>query len=1363
MSFKNKKILGVTIILFILSLSNIVIANPNNYRNTSLENFSYKQKINIPFDTSLEESKYQPIDIKIDFENTCYATDEKDHSIRIAIETKGSVEEIESQIYNLEKKDDTHITSCNVVFLIPTEADGNEEYYVFYDSKKTEETNYEDHITLEDSHYYYEPISGQKIDLDYFGIKEKGNVIYGIAQKGELLGNPIALSVLKFKPDSKVFETYNIDQLCTFDMRYGIIDQPGYYGTSWANNVKKTVLVDGNLMIRFRLKCNSPDGDMLSDNIYTYYHCPTDTKRIFVDCYHEILNDIKVEEPSFMDGTFGGIVSIKSRSSTIEKMDVGDIYPELYVYTKDEKINDFSVPQNPSSTVREAIIATEDDIDLGKNAWVCLADLEKGSAHGIVLDSNTGYSKGENDGVQIKAWVKENIKLPGLEADTGNLYIHRNSYENGKHNPDLDKGYSVNYKADFISVRDSYEKIDLESSIFQKISTIIPTLRENITEDEIEEKERFNLTTFVHMAPSFPMGSLLSAATGKKIPYIYAELYKENEFKSSGSVSRLALGDVNFDFEGKKVFEKIKMVLGIFDLKNSSLFKKIVFPDLVEGTYVVKIFRENPLIGKERKYIGFGIVEVKENTNLRIFCTANAKSSFSISDQNDNGIENVDFYLIFNDELISDSNSDENGSAILNAPCKLKDKYLLRVFYKGFLIEEKEIRLGFFNKFKEYKDNFNLDLYNLNVKLTDKWGFTPAVDANIFVTSNDMYKKETISSEKIDNSNYLFEKLISADYLLSLKYKSFELEENINLEDDKTINLEFPAEYKTKINVFNNIGANVNGGTIYVSRNNKKINTEINSKGKASFLVPPGTYDVEVFIDDEKVAFQEIDIKGEKTVDIVSNKDSFLHNVVLLVGLFLIFCTALFFFYKKKFKIGLKIAIILLLFISIFQPWWTLYGEENNISTETVTMLYPPKMVTLTDSSTGLGGSISILPPELTDLFVVLSIIIIVSIIFILSTIFIDKRFKKTKKALLTTVTFLIILSLGLFYYAMSQVTKLGVGSFIGSKDLAVTIPGRTESVNVFCSWGPGIGFYLLIISLILLLVYILFKKKFENNLLEDFSSKDKKDNGLGNYKTIPYSKFRKNIEIVTKEGWLKRSINVFLEIDVTDAKNKIKKYKEKTGEKISFTGWIIKCVSESLSRHKMLNAYRQGRNKIVIFDDVDVAVPVERKSGDESRPRVYILRKANEKTLKEISKEIRNVQKEEIDENIQVLGKNISRFEKFVLDLPIFIKKILMPFVRKRGLFKKKHMGTTGVTAIGMMGNFPGGVISLGGTATTLFVVGGITKKPRLIKNKTKTRDYLNLSVSIDHDIVDGGPIARFVDTLTNLMENSFSLHELK
>ncbi len=267
------------------------------------------------------------------------------------------------------------------------------------------------------------------------------------------------------------------------------------------------------------------------------------------------------------------------------------------------------------------------------------------------------------------------------------------------------------------------------------------------------------------------------------------------------------------------------------------------------------------------------------------------------------------------------------------------------------------------------------------------------------------------------------------------------------------------------------------------------------------------------------------------------------------------------------------------------------------------------------------------------------------------------------------------------------------------------------------------------------------------------------KSDNIGKYQTFPYSKYRKDIEIVTKEGWRKKSVHAILEIDVTVARKKIKNIKEKTGKKISFTGFVIKCISESMKKHKSLNSYKQGRNKIVQFEDVDVAVPVERESKTEVRPRVYIIRKANEKTVYDITREIRNAQKEGIELKTQVLGKKLTKFESFVLKSPTFLKKLFVCFVRRKGIFKKKHMGTTAVTAIGMKGKFNGWIVPLGGTASTIFVVGGIIKKPKVIDDKIKPREVLHLTMTVDHDLIDGGPLARFVDNLTELMEKGFGL----
>lgn len=266
----------------------------------------------------------------------------------------------------------------------------------------------------------------------------------------------------------------------------------------------------------------------------------------------------------------------------------------------------------------------------------------------------------------------------------------------------------------------------------------------------------------------------------------------------------------------------------------------------------------------------------------------------------------------------------------------------------------------------------------------------------------------------------------------------------------------------------------------------------------------------------------------------------------------------------------------------------------------------------------------------------------------------------------------------------------------------------------------------------------------------------------VGNYQVKPFSKSRKNIVLILREGWRRHSVHGVIEVDVTKGRKLIREYKQQAGKDISFTGWIIKCVAQALSEHKELNALRHGRNKIVVFDDVDVAIPVERSTGSEIRPMAYILRRANEKSVLEITEEIRGVQDEKVDDSTQLLSKNLTWLERFALNSPFFVKKFLLWFSRQNAILKKKYMGTIGVTSIGMKGRFPGWVVPLGGTTTFLFVLGGITRKPGVFDDEILIREYLDVTVSVDHDIVDGGPLARFVDRFIELVELGFGLTNL-
>ena len=79
-------------------------------------------------------------------------------------------------------------------------------------------------------------------------------------------------------------------------------------------------------------------------------------------------------------------------------------------------------------------------------------------------------------------------------------------------------------------------------------------------------------------------------------------------------------------------------------------------------------------------------------------------------------------------------------------------------------------------------------------------------------------------------------------------------------------------------------------------------------------------------------------------------------------------------------------------------------------------------------------------------------------------------------------------------------------------------------------------------------------------------------------------------------------------------------------------------------------------------------------------------------------------------------------------------------------------------VTAVGMFGKVNGWFISAG-VHPISFGVGSIIKKPKVINDNIEIREILNMTVLIDHDVVDGAPMARFIAELTKNIETAAGL----
>ena len=59
----------------------------------------------------------------------------------------------------------------------------------------------------------------------------------------------------------------------------------------------------------------------------------------------------------------------------------------------------------------------------------------------------------------------------------------------------------------------------------------------------------------------------------------------------------------------------------------------------------------------------------------------------------------------------------------------------------------------------------------------------------------------------------------------------------------------------------------------------------------------------------------------------------------------------------------------------------------------------------------------------------------------------------------------------------------------------------------------------------------------------------------------------------------------------------------------------------------------------------------------------------------------------------------------------------------------------------------------------TLMITVGGIAIKPRYVDGQLQPRDMLDLTISVDHEVVDGAPAARFARRLSELVEQADGL----
>lgn len=255
-------------------------------------------------------------------------------------------------------------------------------------------------------------------------------------------------------------------------------------------------------------------------------------------------------------------------------------------------------------------------------------------------------------------------------------------------------------------------------------------------------------------------------------------------------------------------------------------------------------------------------------------------------------------------------------------------------------------------------------------------------------------------------------------------------------------------------------------------------------------------------------------------------------------------------------------------------------------------------------------------------------------------------------------------------------------------------------------------------------------------------------------YEVRPFRPLRRATVGVLSAASKKHMIHALLEVDVSAPRDLIRQHKAQTGQSLSFTGYLIHCLAQAVDINKHMHAYRDWRNRLILFQEVDVSTTVEREVDGRKQVIPHIVRSANKKTLTEVHNEIREAQSREPEEG------EVFLLMRLYLLLPVFIRGMFFRIMDRSPHLMKKNGGTVMLTSVGMFGSGGGWGIPMA-THTLNVTVGGIFKRPVVSTEGLEEHEHLCLTVSFDHDIIDGAPAARFLQRFTDIVVEAESLKQ--
>jgi pyruvate/2-oxoglutarate dehydrogenase complex dihydrolipoamide acyltransferase (E2) component len=225
------------------------------------------------------------------------------------------------------------------------------------------------------------------------------------------------------------------------------------------------------------------------------------------------------------------------------------------------------------------------------------------------------------------------------------------------------------------------------------------------------------------------------------------------------------------------------------------------------------------------------------------------------------------------------------------------------------------------------------------------------------------------------------------------------------------------------------------------------------------------------------------------------------------------------------------------------------------------------------------------------------------------------------------------------------------------------------------------------------------------------------------------------------------------LEFDITDIRKYLRE-KRASGKSGSLFSFMLKAIGQCLSLFPDFNSIINLK-RISTFEDVDISIPIEIMKNNEVFNKQLVIRNVDKKSIFDIDSEINRSKNDSKNEKGYVA---FPFYQRLITILPNFIIKAFFNYMIKNHKMVNEFSGTAFVTSVSMFSNVPGFIIPyIGKPKSCSFAIGSVYKKPIVKNDQIVVREVINITAIFNHDMIDGAPAARFINTLRKYIEINY------